>query len=129
MTERDYYIVFEGLEHGVNDEPNAFAAPAEFMDNVNTAYENSINGGFANEDAGLFLYKLTGVTEEQAEQLEEDADKVVRDDFDGFTFEVVKSWKSDESAWSDESKGDIEEDGEADADGFYRPAGYNDDES
>lgn len=124
-----FYMVYDGIEDPtINDDPGAFAAIEEFKDDVFASYDKSYSSGYASKNAGLFLVKLTDVTDEQAEVLEEDPDTVVTEGFKGFNVEVVKSYHTSAEDWSEESRSDIEETGTPDADGVYRPEGYNDPE-
>lgn len=126
MTEQldTWYVVHEGLVDGSSNlDTNPLAANGEFTAEITEAYKKTITDGFADKDRGLYLKKLTGVTDEQANELEENLDAVVASDFEGFNVEVVEAWKSSLSDWAPEALGDLDhliEGQEPDADGWYR---------
>ena len=117
-----WFVVHDGLVEGVeNQETFPIAGHGVFEDEIRSEYAKSLASGYADKDKGLYLKKLTGVTEEQAEELSENLNAVVLSDFAGYNVEVLEVYKSSFDDWLPESFADIElEDATEDADGWTR---------
>lgn len=117
-----WYVVHDGLEEGSeNQDTNAIAGHGVFENEIREEYKNTLGSGYADKDKGLYLKKLTGVTEEQAEELSENLNGVVLSDFAGYNVEVLESYKASFSDWLPEAFEDIElENATVDADGWTR---------
>jgi uncharacterized radical SAM superfamily protein len=117
-----WYVVHDGLDAGSeNQDTNPIAGHGVFEKEIREEYTKTLASGFADKDKGLYLKKLTGVTEEQAEELSENLNDVVLADFAGYNVEVLEVYKSSFEDWMPEAFEDIElEDATVDADGWSR---------
>lgn len=117
-----WYVVHDGLDEGSeNQDTNPIAGHGVFENEIREEYTKTLASGFADKDKGLYLKKLTGVTEEQAEELSENLNDVVLSDFAGYNVEVLEVYKSSFDDWLPEAFGDVElEDATVDADGWTR---------
>lgn len=121
-----WFVLYTGQSEGeTNEDPNALAYPADAEAEIRKEFSDTINNGYADKDRGLFLVKLTGVSDEDAEKLEdlESLRTIVLSDFDGFAVEKVEEYKTLLSDWAPEALGDLDEldaESKADDDGWHR---------
>lgn len=121
-----WFVLYTGQSEGeTNEDPNALAYPADAEAEIRKEFSDTINNGYADKDRGLFLVKLTGVSDEEAEKLEdlESLRTIVLSDFDGFAVEKVEEYKTLLSDWAPEALGDLDEldaESKADDDGWHR---------
>jgi hypothetical protein len=117
-----WYVVHDGLEEGSEaQDTNPIAGHGVFEKEIRAEYTKTLTSGFADKDKGLFLKKLTGVTEDQAEELSENLNDVVLSDFAGYNVEVLEVYKSSFGDWMPDAFEDVElENATVDADGWTR---------
>ena len=117
-----WYVVHDGLIPGSeNQDTFPIAGHGIFEAEIRSEYSNSLASGYADKDKGLYLKKLTGVTEAQAEELSENLNDVVLSDFAGYNVEVLESYKSSFDDWMPDAFEDVElEEATVDADGWTR---------
>lgn len=117
-----WYVVHDGLDEGSeNQDTNPIAGHGVFEEEIRAEYTKTLTSGFADKDKGLFLKKLTGVTEDQAEELSENLNDVVLSDFAGYNVEVLEVYKSSFGDWMPGAFEDVElENATVDADGWTR---------
>lgn len=117
-----WYVVHDGLvESSENQDTNPIAGHGVFETEIRNEYKTTLASGFADKDKGLYLKKLTGVTDEQAAELSENLNDVVLADFAGYNVEVLEVYKSSFADWMPEAFADVElEDATEDADGWTR---------
>ena len=117
-----WYVVHDGLVEGSEaQDTNPIAGHGVFETEIRNEYTTTLASGFADKDKGLFLKKLTGVTDEQANELSENLNAVVLADFAGYNVEVLEVYKSSFDDWLPEAFEDVElENATEDADGWTR---------
>jgi len=119
-----WYVLHDGpSEDGGDEGSNPLAGSGGFEAEMRKEFNETINKGYANKDRGLYLVKLTNVTDEQSDALEDDLESVVASGFKGYSVEVLEEYKTKLSDWAPEALGDLDaldEGLEADEDGWVR---------
>lgn len=119
-----WFVLHDGLaDDGTVTDTNPLAGSGGFEAEMRSEFNETINKGYANKDLGLFLVKLTDVSAEQAEELEDNLEAVVASGFKGYNVEVLEEYRSKLSDWAPEALADLDDldaGVEADADGWVR---------
>lgn len=127
-----WFVVHEAPEEdGTNEDSTPLALPAHQEDEIRKTFKEDIDSGFVSKNRGLLITKLTGVTEDQQENLF-DLDKLsqlVATHFKGYKTEVVETWGTSGADWSDASLEDNDDDIEVDENGIPVGAVVNEDGS
>lgn len=119
-----WYVLHDGLvDNESNIDTNPLAGSGGFEAEMRKEFHDTINKGFADKDRGLYLVKLTEVTDEQSDALEDRLEEVVASNFKGYKAEVVEEYKTKLSDWDSAALADLDDlDAgiEADEDGWVR---------
>lgn len=108
----EWFIVLDGPEEdGTNARSMAIAFPASQEAEARSTFREDIENNYVTKNRGLILGKLTGVTEDQYEELSEldSLAAVVEGGFKGYNFEVLEKWGVSLEDWDASAHGGDED--------------------